>query len=155
MSSPPYLYIEKNHRWSGHYRKGLGAAEDMDALRRALAVLLDEEQPIRERLPKALDRVAGLGKGIATAILTVAHPTQYGVWNNTSEAALRQLGLWPDFERGAAIGGRYAQINDLLARLAANLEMDFWTLDAFWVAVLEPQPENSPPPILETSSLGG
>ena len=47
---------------------------------------------------------------------------------------------------------RYAQINDLLARLAADLEMDFWTLDAFWVVVLEPHPEKSPPPILETSS---
>ena len=115
-------------------------------------MLLDEEQPIRERLPKALDRVTGLGKGIATAILTVAYPAQYGVWNNTSEAALRQLGLWPDFERGAAIGGQYAKLNDLLARLAADLGMDFWTLDAFWVTVLEPQPEKSPPPVLETSS---
>jgi hypothetical protein len=112
-----FLYIENNHHWSGLYRKGLGAAEDMDALRRALALLLDEEQPIRERLPKALDQVTGLGKGIATAILTVAYPAKYGVWNNTSEAALRQVGLWPKFEWGADIGKRYAKINDLLAQL--------------------------------------
>lgn len=147
-----FLYSENNHHWSGLYRKGLGAAENMDTLRQALAVLLDEDQSIRERLPKALDRVTGLGKGIATAILMVAYPDRYGVWNNTSEAALRQLGLWPDFERGANIGGRYAKINGLLARLAADLEMDFWTLDAFWWAVLEPQPEKSPPPVLESSS---
>lgn len=65
----------------------------MNALRQSLAVLLDEEQPIRERLPKALDRVTGLGKGIATAILTVAYPAQYGVWNNTSGAAFRKVDL--------------------------------------------------------------
>ena len=147
-----FLYSENNHHWSGLYRKGLSAAEDMDTLRQALAVLLDEEQPIRERFPKALDQVTGLGKGIATAILTVAYPVQYGVWNNTSEAALRKVGLWPDFARGADIGSRYAQINELLGRLAANLEMDFWTLDSFWWFVLEPQPETLPQPVLETSS---
>ena len=142
-----FLYSENNHHWSGLYRKGLGAAEDMNTLRQALAVLLDEDQPIQERLPKALDQVTGLGKGIATAILTVAYPAKYGVWNNTSEAALRKVGLWPDFSRGEDIGGRYAQINDLLARLAADLEMDFWTLDTFWWFVLEPVP-----PISETTS---
>jgi hypothetical protein len=119
----------------------------MNTLRQALALLLDENSPLQERFPKTLDRVTGLGKGIATAILTVAYPDKYGVWNNTSEAALRQLGLWPDFERGADIGKRYAKINDLLARLAADLEMDFWTLDAFWWSLLEPVP-----PISETTS---
>lgn len=142
-----FLYIENNHHWSGLHRNGLGAAEDMNALRQALALLLDENSPIQERFPKALNRVTGLGKGIATAILTVAYPAQYGVWNNTSEAALRKVGLWPDFARGADIGRRYAQINDLLARLAADLEMDFWTLDTFWWFVLEPVP-----PISETTS---
>lgn len=150
-----FLYPENNRHWNGLYRKGLGAAEDMNVLRQGLAVLLYEEQSIRERLPKALDQVTGLSKGIATAILTVAYPDQYGVWNNTSEAALRQLGLWPDFERGADIGGRYAKINDLLARLAADLKIDFWTLDAFWWFVLTLQPvEPLPLPSLEdTSSL--
>jgi hypothetical protein len=142
-----FLYSENNHHWNGLYRKGLGAAEDMNTLRQALALLLDENSPLQERFPKTLDRVTGLGKGIATAILTVAYPDKYGVWNNTSEAALRQLGLWPDFERGADIGKRYAKINDLLARLAADLEMDFWTLDAFWWSLLEPVP-----PISETTS---
>jgi len=142
-----FLYSENNHHWSGLHRKGLGAAEDMNTLRQALALLLDENSPLQERFPKALDRVTGLGKGIATAILTVAYSDQYGVWNNTSEAALRQLSLWPDFERGADIGKRYAKINDLLARLAADLEMDFWTLDTFWWSILEPIP-----PISETTS---
>jgi hypothetical protein len=141
-----FLYIENNHHWSGLYRTGLGAAQDMNALRQAFAVLLDENRPIQERFPKALDPVTGLGKGIATAILTVAYPAKYGVWNNTSEAALRKVGLWPDFARGTDIGGRYAKINALLARLALDLEMDFWTLDTFWWFILEPVP-----PISETT----
>lgn len=88
-----FLYLENNHHWSSLYRKGLGAAEDMNALRQGFTMLLDEDKPIQERLPKALDRVAGLGKATATAILAVAYPDKYGVWNNTSEAALRQVGL--------------------------------------------------------------
>ncbi len=93
-----FLYFENNRHWSGLYRTGLGAAADLNKLRAALAVLLDESRPIRERFPDALGMVTGFGKGIATGILTVAYPEKYGVWNNTSEAALRQVGLWPSFE---------------------------------------------------------
>jgi hypothetical protein len=89
-----FLDPRNNRHWEGLRRKGLGAAEDMDNLLRALAILLNEGRPIRERFPQALDMVTGMGKGLATAILTVAYPDKYGVWNNTSEAALRKTGLW-------------------------------------------------------------
>jgi len=146
-----FLYSENNHHWSSLYRKGLGAAGDMNTLRQALAVLLDEDRPIYQRFPKALGMVTGLGKAIATAILTVAYPDKYGVWNNTSEAALRQVGLWPNFERGEDIGGRYAKINGLLVRLASDLGIDLWTLDTLWWVVLEP--EQLPPPGSDTSQI--
>ena len=127
-----FLYSENNHHWSGLYRKGLQAAEDMDALRRALTLLLDESKPMQQRFTGALDMVKGLGKATATGILTVAHPESYGVWNNTSEAALRNLGLWPTSERGEKSGATYTKVNALLARLRNDLETDFWTLDAVW-----------------------
>lgn len=133
-----FLYFENNHHWSGLYRKGLGAATDMPALRRALAVLLDERKPIRDRFPEALEMVSGLGKATATGILTVAYPQKYGVWNNTSEAAMRQHGIWPSAERGEGSGGRYERINDLMLRLAKDLATDLWTLDALWWFLLEP-----------------
>ncbi len=126
-----FLYSENNHHWSGLYRKGLQAAEDMDALRRALTLLLDESKPMQQRFTGALDMVKGLGKATATGILTVAHPESYGVWNNTSEAALRNLGLWPTSERGEKSGATYTKVNALLARLRNDLETDFWTLDAY------------------------
>jgi hypothetical protein len=144
-----FLYIENNHHWSGLHRKGLGAATDIDKLRRSLAVLLDESRPIRQRFPQALEIVDGLGKGIATAVLTVAYPDKYGVWNNTSEAALRESSLWDTFERGEGIGGRYEQINNILLRLSCDLGIDVWTLDAMWWFLLEPDmpPTPSPEPL--------
>jgi hypothetical protein len=133
-----FLYFENNCHWSNLYRQGLGAASDMDRLRASLAILLDENKPIRERFPQAVDMVSGFGKGIATAILTVAYPDKYGVWNNTSEAGLRQVGLWPTFERGEGLGGRYEKVNSLLLRLSSDLVIDLWTLDALWWDLAQP-----------------
>jgi len=132
-----FLYFENNHHWSGLYRQGLGAATDMPLLRASLAVLLDESRPIRERFPEALGMVKGMGKAIATGILTVAYPDRYGVWNNTSEAAMRQAGIFPAFEKGDGPGGRYERINQVLLEIAGALEVDLWTLDALWWYILE------------------
>jgi hypothetical protein len=56
-----FLYFDNNHHWSGLNRMGLRASADMDKLRAALGVLLDESKPIQERFPLALDMVEGLG----------------------------------------------------------------------------------------------
>ena len=135
-----FLYFENNRHWSGLYRKGLQAATDMNTLRKALGVLLDQSTPIQKRFPLALDMVGGLGKATATGILTVAYPDIYGVWNNTSEGAIRKVGLWPHFlDKGEGVGVRYAKINSLLTRLRSDLQTDFWTLDALWWFLLSPQ----------------
>ncbi|MGO9777323.1 MAG: endonuclease NucS domain-containing protein [Terracidiphilus sp.] len=134
-----FLYFENNQHWSGLYRKGLHAVNDMSKLRKALEILLDESVPIQQRFPQAIGLVGGIGKATATGILTVAYPNVYGVWNNTSEAALRKVGLWPDFARGEGIGEKYAKINAILARIRTDLGIDFWTLDALWWALLSPQ----------------
>jgi hypothetical protein len=138
-----FLYFENNHHWSGLYRKGLQAAEDMERLRAGLGLLLDQNKPIRDRFSKALEQVLGIGKGIASGILLVAYPEQYGVWNNASESALRQLGIWPTFEKGEGIGAKYERINALLTRLKCDLDTDFWTLDALMWYCSRPQEELS------------
>jgi hypothetical protein len=48
------------------------------------------------------------------------------------------VGLWPNFERGERIGGRYEKINGLLLRLSSDLKIDLWTLDALWWFLLGP-----------------
>ncbi|MBI4556337.1 MAG: DUF1016 family protein [Candidatus Hydrogenedentes bacterium] len=108
----------------------------MEALRRTFKVLLDETKPLTMRLDKAVDAINGLGKGILTAILHVAFPEKYGVWNRTSEVALTSLEIWPSFDRGTSFGKKHTVANDLLARLAKDLQIDLWTLDALlWRAV--------------------
>lgn len=129
----PFLYFDVNHHWTGLHRQVNRITADMPALRAALLVLTDEQRPISDRLDEMGGSIVGLGKGITTAILTVAFPDKYGVWNSTSEQALVQLELWPTFPRGSSFGQRYSEINALLLRLASSIEVDLWTLDAlFW-----------------------
>lgn len=49
------------------------------------------------------------------------------------------MGLWPSFDRGEGVGGRYGKINALLLRLSFDLGIDLWTLDALWWFLLEPE----------------
>lgn len=140
-----FLYFENNKHWTGFHRQTGRLTADMNALRRALAILIDENRPIAQRFDEVVgaSMVRGLGKGLATAILLIAYPDRYGVWNNTSEAALKQMGIWPKFDKGMTIGQRYAVINDLLKELSSELGVDLWTLDVlFWGIVKKEEGED-------------
>lgn len=129
-----FLAFRNNEHWSGMERLAPRLCADIDTLRNALTLLIDEGQPLAGRMTAAVDMATGMAKGVSTAILHLAYPNKYGVWNNTSEAGLKTLHLWPNFERGTTIGERYLQINALLNRLAEDLGTDLWTLDALWWA---------------------
>jgi hypothetical protein len=131
-----FLYFENNRHWSGLYRKGLAVCEDMDLLRASLSILLEPTLPLSERYNKAVTKIKGFGKALATAILLVSSPDKYGVWNNTSERALKHVNLWQEFVRGKTPGQQYEQINRLLLLLASDLGIDLWTLDALMWGVL-------------------
>lgn len=134
----PFFYYEHNHHWTSLYRQVNRVCADMPKLRQALLVLTDETRPIQARLDLMGSSILGLGKGIITAILIVSSPDRYGVWNGSTESALKMLlGLWPDFERGSSFGQRYTEVNALLLRLACELKIDLWTLDALWWQILE------------------
>lgn len=90
----------------------------------------------------------GMGKAIVTAILHVAYPSRYGVWNATSEVGLKHIGQWPHFDRGVSLGQKYVAVNELLVRLARDLDIDLWTLDTLlWV----PMPEMGRPAPVRSS----
>jgi len=76
----------------------------MPALRASLRSLFDESRPIEQRFDEAITTVPGMGKALATAILVVAFPEKYGVWNKTSEESLRALEIWPEFQWGTSAG---------------------------------------------------
>jgi hypothetical protein len=127
-----FLQDSNNHHWSGLFRSGGRICEDMPKLRAALKVLVDELQPIERRIDHVISNVPGMGKAITTAILLVAYPDRYGVWNNTSEGGMKMLEVWPDLERGSTLGQRYFRINQVLLTLARDLNLDLWTLDSMW-----------------------
>lgn len=131
-----FLPFSANRHWSGLHRLGPKMTADMDALRQSLTVLLDESSPIDERYDYAVGHVKGLGRAVATAILLIVYPDKYGVWNTTSEEALKRLELWPTFDRGEREGRRYVAINNLLRRLSDAVGVDLWTLDTLWYYLL-------------------
>jgi hypothetical protein len=126
-----FLYIENNRHWSGLNRQVNRVCTDMEATRAALLELVDETRPISDRMQAVTD-IMGMGKGIITAILHVAYPDKYGVWNNTSQDGLLDLGLFPQTPRGASFGQRYAAVNEVLVNLKEALKVDLWTLDTVW-----------------------
>lgn len=127
-----FLLYENNHHWSGLQRHSPKMCADMTVLRNALSLLVDDGQPIEERIDQAVAAVTGMHKAVTTAILLVTFPGKYGVWNGTSEDGLKALGLWPRFERGESLGSRYVKVNEILTRLANDLQVDLWTLDFAW-----------------------
>ena len=144
-----FLAFQHNKHWTNLQRSGKKIFEDMDGTRAALAKLVDEALPLESRIQHALD-IAGVGEAIATAILHVASQGRYGVWNNTSEKSLAELGLLPKFKRGISKGERYVAINQVLWNTAKALGVDLWTLDAIWwvrhhvgdLSSLEPKPKS-------------
>ncbi len=153
-----FLLFENNKHWPLH-RQGPRMLADIDLLRDALVALLDETAPIEKRLSHAIAVVPGMGRAAATAILMVAYPTSYAVWNNTSEGALKELGLWPQFERGASVGKRYVQVNSICLELAEIIGIDPWTLDAvFWRLVMPlspPETAEDPPAEVSEPTFAG
>ena len=123
-----FLSFKNNKHWTGLERQPELFA-DMGRLREALGTLVDETRPIQHRVNFA-NEVPGMGEAKFSAILHVAYPSKYGVWNGTSEKALRHFGLWPETPRGATKGDKYAAINSELLALANMVSVDLWTLDS-------------------------
>lgn len=132
-----FLLYENNRHWTGLHRQRSMMTDDMEHLRNGLKILVDEEQDLASRVQTTKDMVDGLGKATISAVLVTAYPEDYGVWNNRSEEALKQLDLWPDFEYGSDFGQRYERVNEVLRDLSNELDLDFWDLDALLGYIVE------------------
>ena len=137
-----FLNFKNNRHWTGLHRQAVPLTKDMDKLREALATLVSPDQPLPERFDRAIGSVKGLGRALASAVLLVSSPGEYGVWNNTSEAALKSLAIWPAFKVGDTLGQKYEKVNHLLLALAGSLSVDLWILDwLFWYVLAPEAPE--------------
>ena len=142
-----FLMFRNNKHWTGLQRMGPQTTKDMPSLRKSILLLVDESIPVEKRLesliPNGKAKVSRLGKAILTPILHINNPDKYGVWNGTLEGAMRKLGIWPDFDRGASVGNKYVQLNEILKEISSDLNIDLWTLDILWWALLNPPSEKT------------
>jgi len=127
-----FLSYQQNRRWREISKEDVTA--DMARLRTAMATLVDESRTITDRLNELEPgrgelSVPHLGKAKLTPILLVAHPKQYGVWNEYSERALVGMGLFPEFSPGWHLGEQYTAVNDVMVRVAAEYRLTLWWLD--------------------------
>jgi hypothetical protein len=132
-----FLLFKNNQHWSNLHRQGGWMTADMEKLREALALLLDETVHIRTRLdrlrpPHGEPMVKGLARSVITAILQVVYPDNYGVLNSTAEAGMKQLGLWPEMKTNASLAEKYEAVNEVLLETAEALRVDLWALDSLW-----------------------
>ena len=113
---------------------------DMDLLRKAVSILVDETRPIKDRLNELLPPMGGsliprFGRATITPILMVTYPDMYAVLNNPVEAGLRNLGLWPEFSRDTPFSEKYYELNQVMLALSRELGVDLWTLDSLWWSI--------------------
>ena len=129
-----FLFIKNNLHWEGIHRQQESITLDMEKLKRTLIFLLDESRSIANRLnslspKKGKYYINGLGKAVITPILLVVYSDRYGVWNKKSEDALKELELFPEFQRGNSFGEKYAKVNNVLNSLKEKYAINLWRLD--------------------------
>src|SRR5215217_5634499 len=127
-----FLLFKNNHHWTNMNRVGKYMVENMDLLREALTILVDETRPVRERLNELRperywgthSKVSHLGTPMLTGILQVTQPDKYGVWNNTSDAGLKALKLWDKRWETQLAGDSYVEMNEMYLHFAKLLDID-------------------------------
>jgi len=139
-----FLSITNNKHWEGIHRQSNMITADMPKLIKALKVLLNEDQDLKERLnilfPKNHPNfIKGLGRAIITPILMMVYPKKYGVFNTKSERGLKEMGLLPNF-KGKSFSEKYFDVNNILKSLANKYDVTLWKLDEIigWIALGNP-----------------
>lgn len=134
-----FLRPSENHHWSQLNRHSGELTANPSLLRKVVGVLVDEDKPISDRIDEAqrlMRGVPGLGRATITAILQVAYPKKYGVYNHTSSEGLRKIGMHPENSvprfGSLSLGKQYERINHVLSELSASYGLSLWALDRVW-----------------------
>ena len=121
---------EGNRHWISIQRHSGRLTADLPLLKKALQILVEESEPIADRIDRArATRIRGLGRAVISAILLVAYPTRYGVYNAISQAGLRKIVKFPENFRSLSLGKQYDYVNQRLCELAARYNISLWGLD--------------------------
>lgn len=137
-----FLLMKNNKHWEGIHRQGNMITQDMDKLKKALKILLNEEKPIEDRLNILIPKnkpnfIKGLHRSVITPIMMVVYPDKYGVYNRRSDEGLTKVGLMPKHGKGAAFSKKYIEINKVLNSLTSENNMSLFELDSVWWRITE------------------
>ena len=140
-----FLSFAGNQHWHSLQRHP-EVYSDMPRLRRALGILLDENQKVQDRLDSLTradspDRIKGLREAVLTPILMCAFPCKYAVYNSISTKALKHLG--EKLQSGGTLGERYAELNHKCLQLAREMEKPLWLIDVMFSRIVHPHPNVS------------
>ncbi len=141
-----FLDFDVNQHWTQLYRQATPTLEN-DNFRHALAALAAENHDVADRIDNAI-KVPGVGIATASALLCTMDG-RWGVWNGTTDGALKKLGLYPTFPHGLTYGGRYRIVNDRLNDLAGKLGVSQWEIDHLMWLVLQDDHNPLPTPMRE------
>lgn len=130
-----FLLVKNNKHWAGIHRHP-NVYADMSRLRKALAFLVDDSNPVQERLDAITDKagpyyVRGLGRAILTPILMCVYQNQYAVYNRISEEALTWLGR-NKVNAHDSLGNRYLSVNASCHEIAAEINQPLRLVDAMF-----------------------
>jgi hypothetical protein len=130
-----FLLLKNNKHWAGIHRQS-NIYADMDRLKTAMKVLLDEAQPIQTRLDKITDKsgplyIRGLGRAVLTPILMCVYPDKYAVYNRISEEGLTRLGR-NTAKATDTFGKRYVAINEACHQISDEIKQPLSLVDAMF-----------------------
>jgi len=131
-----FLLFRNNRHWAGIHRWGNMITSDMDKLRNALKILLDESKPIQDRLYTLRPQnrppyIKGLGRAVLTPILLMVYPGKYAVYNGVTEMGLKMAGAFPKFN-DVGFAEQYIRINEKVVELAKENRLSLWQMDQVW-----------------------
>ena len=131
-----FLLIKNNKHWEGIHRQGNMITSDMEKLKSTLKLLLDESNPIKERIDKIMPKnrpplIKGLGRAVLTPILLVVCPHKYAVFNSVVEAGMKGFEIFSNF-RNESFTEKYVKINEIVNNLARENGLTLWQMDEVW-----------------------
>lgn len=156
-----FTLFANNQHWSNMHRYNWALEADFERLKEALKVLLNEDIPITKRLKETVSiegslKVTGFGPALATAILTVAFPERYAVYNNVVEEAINKI---QDKKYSKSkFAEQYEGFNRYVNELAKKNGITFWEMDSSWFFIKknyrtyvrhgrEPRPKDDEQPV--------
>jgi hypothetical protein len=130
-----FLTFKNNKHWANIQRQP-NIYADMERLRKALAVLLDETKAIQDRLDKIMDKngplyIKGLGRAVLTPILMCVYSDKYAVYNRISEEGLTRLGR-NMAKSNDSFGKRYVAINEACRQIADDIKQPLSLVDSMF-----------------------